>query len=167
MGSESLLLMQQPFQQLVELSSLVQVASQASGLPEEWVACGHQDQLEPVLVVDLAVVAGNPVVLAGSHHSRGTVQEETLARVQETSQVAVDHMALGENRLDPEDHRDPIHQEDLGGRTVVDIVGDDRKEVLLGAKGLVAEGQVEDLVVDVAEEVGLELGDEIRSVCNK
>lgn len=51
---------------------------------------------------------------------------------------------------------------------MVDIVGDDRKEVRLEVKGLVglvAEGQ-EDLVVDVAEELGLEVEDEIRSVCS-
>jgi len=121
----------------------------------------HLDQLEPVLVVDLAVVAGTLVVLAGSHHSRETVREESLAQVQETSRAVVDHMALVESRLGLEDHHGPIHQEDLGGRMQVGIVGDDQKQVRLGAQDLVAEG----LVVDVAGKVGLEVEDEFHSVC--
>jgi len=41
----------------------------------------RQDQLEPVLGVGLAVVAGNPAVLVGSLRTQGMVQEESLARV--------------------------------------------------------------------------------------
>jgi hypothetical protein len=43
----------------------------------------------------------------------------------------------------------------------VGIVGDDQKQVRLGAQDLVAEG----LVVDVAGKVGLEVEDEFHSVC--
>ena len=39
--------------------------------------------------VDMAALAA----LVGSHHSQGTVREESLAQVQETSQVVVGHMA--------------------------------------------------------------------------
>ena len=117
-------------------------------------------------MVDLAVVAGR-AVLAGNHRSRGMAQEGSLAQVRQTNQVGVGHTAWVESHLDLEDLHDPIHQEGPGGR-MVDIVGDDRKEVRLEVKGLVglvAEGQ-EDLVVDVAEELGLEVEDEIRSVCS-
>jgi hypothetical protein len=95
-------------------------------------------------------------------------QEGSLAQVRQTNQAGVGHTAWVESHLDLEDLHDPIHQEGRGDRTV-DIVGDDRKEVRLEAKGLVrlvAEGQKEDLVVDVAEELGHEVEDEIRSVCS-
>ena len=124
----------------------------------------HQHQLEPALAVDLAVGVGM-AAQAESHHSQETVREESLAQVQETSQVVVDHMAWVESRLGLEDHLDPIRQAGPVGRNSVDIVGDARKEVRLGVKDhLVAEDQDQDLV-DAAE-VGTEVEDVIRSICN-
>jgi hypothetical protein len=163
---EPLLLMQRPFQQPVEPSSWVQVASRQSEWPEVWIAFAHLGQLERASVVGLAVVAGNLVALAESHHSQETVQEGSLAQDQETSQAVVDRMALGESHQGLTDHHGPIHQEDPGGRTQVGIVGDDRKEGHLGAQDLAAESQKEVLVVDLAEEVGFEAEDETRSVCD-
>lgn len=88
--------MQLPFQQPAGLSSLAQavsqIASRRSGLQEGWVACLRQVQLEQVLVVDLAAVAGR-VALAESHCSRGMVQEGSLAQVQGTSQAEAGRMA--------------------------------------------------------------------------
>jgi hypothetical protein len=164
--------MQQPFQQPAELSSLAQVvsriASRRSELQEGWVACLRQGQLELVLVVDLAAVAGK-AALAESHYSRGMVQEGSPAQVQGTTQAEVGHKAWVGSHLDLEDLHDPIHL-DPGGKTAVGIVGDDRKEVRPGVTvlvGLAAEDleDLEDLVVDAVEELEMEL-DEIRSVCN-
>jgi hypothetical protein len=65
-------------------------------------------------------------------------------------------------------HHDPIHQEGLGdleGRNSVDIAGDGRKEERPEAKVLVGD-QKEELAVDAAEEVGLEVEDASRSVRN-
>jgi hypothetical protein len=158
--------MQQPFQQPAELSSLAQVvsriASRRSELQEGWVACLRQGQLELVLVVDLAAVAGK-AALAESHYSRGMVQEGSPAQVQGTTQAEVGHKAWVGSHLDLEDLHDPIHL-DPGGETAVGIVGDDRKEVRPGVTVLVGLA-AEDLVVDAVEELEMEL-DEIRSVCN-
>jgi len=118
-------------------------------------------------VVDLVVGERMAAALAESRHSQGTVQEESLGQVQGTSQAVVDHMAWVGSRLGLEDHHDPIHQEGPEGRNLVDIVGAARKEARLGVKDhLVAEDQEGDLVVDAAEEVAIEVEDEIRSICN-
>ena len=157
----------QPFQQLVEPSSWVQVACQPPVEQEVWVACLRQGQLVPVLdLVDLVVVAGSLVVLAlleGSH-IRGKVQEEILVQGEETSQGA-HHMALEESHLGQEDPHDPNCQADQEDRTE-GIAAADRKGACLEARGLAAAvgGREEDLAVDVAESSGLEVEDEIRSV---
>jgi hypothetical protein len=135
---------------------------------EVWFACLRLGQLELASEVDLAVVGDNPAALAESHHSLEMAQEGSLAQVQETIQAVVDHMALAESRLGREDHHDPIHLEDLEdpeGRMSVDIVDDVRKEVHLEVKDLVVADQEEGLVADAAEELGVEVEGEIRSVC--
>jgi hypothetical protein len=161
-GSEPLTPMQRPFLQQVELSFSARVASQLSALQEEWFAYLRLDQSEPVLGVDLVVVAGNPAALVGSHHIQGMDQEESLVLVGETSQVGL-HKASEENRPGLEVPHDPIHLEDLEGR-MVGIVGDGRKTEHLGVRGLAVEDQTEDLVVDAAEKLGLEVEDVNRSV---
>lgn len=47
---------------------------------------------------------------------------------------------------------------------MVGIVGDGRKVEHLGVRGLAVEDQTEDLVVDAAEKLGLEVEDVNRSV---
>jgi hypothetical protein len=90
------------------------------------------------------------------------VQEESLARGGGTSRV-VRRKALEENRQVLEVPHDPIHLEDLEDK-MVGIADDDRKEERLEVRGLAVGDQSGDLVVDAAEKLGLEVGDENRSV---
>ncbi len=122
--------------------------------------------MEQVEGAGLAVVAGNLAglaglaVLVGSQHTERTAQGENLVR---GTSRGVRHKAAAGNHPSQEDPHDPIPQEEPEGR-MVGIVGDDQKEEHLEVKVLAAGAQKEDLVVDVVEKLGLEVGDEIRSV---